>query len=93
MCLNAIMPSDIAVRAQQWLSRCLVRAWLDDTVVERPWSLPYGLLADLWWGTREQAWGEDLLGSASVMRVGCRVGPSFVELSRACLVCLLRDWK
>ena len=33
MCLNAIMPSDIAVRAQQWLSRCLVRAWLDDTVV------------------------------------------------------------
>ena len=29
-----IMPkSNIAVRAQQWLSRCLVRAWLEDTVV------------------------------------------------------------
>jgi hypothetical protein len=53
--------------------------------------LPYGLLADLWWGIREQARGGRICpGSASAMFWGAEsVLPEWrVELSR--VACLLR---
>jgi hypothetical protein len=84
MCLNTAVPKvDIAVRAQQWLSRCLVRAWLDNTVVLGGLelaSLALRAAADLWWGTREHARGGRICpGSASVMFWGAEsVLPSFV---------------
>lgn len=69
--------SNIAVRAQQWLSRCLVRAWLEDTVVLGGLCLTGCLLT---FGG-ELAWGEDLLGSASAVFWGAE-SVLRVELSR-----------
>jgi hypothetical protein len=84
MCLNTAVPKvDIAVRAQQWLSRCLVRAWLDNTVVlgglELAFACLTGCLLTSGGEPGTSAWGEDLprIGLGNVL--GCRIGPSFVE--------------